>query len=269
MTLAAIHNGLAIEDERQAIAVDDRGFNYGDGLFETTLLRAGVVRFLEAHLQRMREGCGRLGIGFPESEIRSDIAIVATKASDGVLKIVLTRGAGGRGYRPDRAASTQRLVTLHPLPPGTSGGLRLRWCSTQLSRNAALAGMKHLNRLEQVLAQNEWHDSSIDEGLVCDTEGELISATASNVFIVRGGGLATPDLRFCGVRGVMRSQVLRAAGELGIPCAEEPLWPSDLAEASEMFLTNAVRGIRSVVDLDESHWSSSSVASQLSKVLGL
>jgi 4-amino-4-deoxychorismate lyase len=210
-----------------------------------------------------------LRIDFP-FELAADIATLSGAHREGVLKIVVTRGAGGRGYRPQLDAQTQRILTVHPAPaPVSAAGLTLRWCETPLSRNVTLAGMKHLNRLEQVLAQNEWHDPAIDEGLVCDTEGELVSATASNVFIVRNGVLMTPDLRFCGVRGVMRSQVLRAAAELGIACSEEPLWPHDLDEATEVFLTNAVRGIRPVIALGERRWDSVAVASQLSRALKL
>ncbi len=269
MIVAGLRNGVRIDDPAHAVAVDDRGFNYGDGLFETTLLRNGSVRFLDAHLQRLRNGCERLGIRFP-AELAADIAALGAAHLEGVLKIVVTRGAGGRGYRPDPHAPVDRTLTIHPMPAAAKPSLlRLRWCDTRFSRNPLLAGLKHLNRLEQVMAQNEWHDTTIDEGLMCDTEGELVSATAGNVFIVRNGALLTPDLRFCGVRGVMRSQVLRAAAELGIPCSEEPLWPHDLEEADEVFLTNAVRGLRPVAELQERRWESVAVATRLSQALGL
>lgn len=270
MSAVGLHNGVPITDPAHVLPVDDRGFNYGDGLFETLRLSSGRVRFLDAHLRRLCDGCERLGIQFPAAELATDIATLSAMHPDGVVKIVVTRGAGGRGYRPNPQAGVNRVVTIHPAPPGDRpGGLKLRWCDMHLSRNPALAGMKHLNRLEEVLAQNEWHDAAIDEGLVCDTEGELVSATAGNVFIVKGGTLLTPDLRFCGVRGVMRSQVLRIASEMGIQCSEEPLWPHDLAEASEVFLTNAVRGIRPVSELEDQRWESFSMARQLSQALEL
>src|SRR5690606_19955947 len=156
------------------------------------------------------------------------------------------------------------LPILYPAPEhNPTRGLRLRWCRTRLGRNASLAGIKHLNRLEQVLAQAEWNDAATAEGLMLDTEGELVSATASNVFIVRDGVLLTPDLRFCGVRGVMREQVLRAASELGIAASEEPLWPSDVEAAEEVFLTNAVRGIRSVASLGTLEWERTRIADRL------
>jgi 4-amino-4-deoxychorismate lyase len=145
----------------------------------------------------------------------------------------------------------------------------VRWCDIRLSRNPALAGLKHLNRLEEVLAQIEFSATDCDEGLLMDTEGELVSATAGNVFIVRNLTLATPDLRYCGVRGVMRSQVLRVAVEQGIAVSEEPLWPQDLQEATEVFITNAVRGIRPVATLDSQHWSSGPMVRRLTTALGI
>jgi 4-amino-4-deoxychorismate lyase len=129
--------------------------------------------------------------------------------------------------------------------------------------------MKHLNRLEQVLAQMEWNDPAIAEGLMLDTEGELVCGTSSNVFVVRDGVVTTPDLRFCGVAGVMRAKVLEAAAQLGIPSSEEPLWPHDVETASEVFVTNAVRGVRSVRALEALHWDGASVAQRLRGALQL
>jgi 4-amino-4-deoxychorismate lyase len=147
--------------------------------------------------------------------------------------------------------------------------LKLRWCQTRLGRNASLAGIKHLNRLEQVLAQSEWLAGEADEGLMMDTEGELVCATSGNVFAVRDGTLLTPDLRFCGVRGVMRAQVLKAAGQLNIPVVQEPLWPDDLESTSEVFITNAVRGIRSAASLDSLQWPERTLANRITGALKL
>lgn len=267
-TLTTLVNGIAPADPALAIAANDRGLSYGDGLFETMLLRDGMVRFLSSHLSRLQAGCRRLDIGYPETALAADIAQISTTAHEGVVKVILTRGPGGRGYRPLEGAQGTRIVSLHPLPAG-SGSIIARWCELRLSRNPALAGMKHLNRLEQVLAQREWNDQDIGEGLMLDTEGELVGGTASNVFIVRQGMLLTPDLRFCGVWGVMREQVLRAAAKLGLQSGEEPLWPHDLDAASEVFVTNAVRGLRSVIALDEHRWSAGPIARRLSAALGL
>jgi 4-amino-4-deoxychorismate lyase len=271
MTLAILVNGVAPADLGHAIAANDRGLHYGDGVFETALLIDGQVRFLDDHLQRLHEGCERLAIRAPDrATLLSEIARVTGVLRSGVLKIIVTRGAGTRGYRPGKQIDATRVVALYAAPElSSSRGITLRWCETRLGRNARLAGLKHLNRLEQVLAQAEWQDESIDEGLMLDTEGELVCATAGNVFIVREGAVVTPDLRFCGVRGVMRTRVLRAATQLRIPTSEEPLWPYDLEGASEMFVTNAVRGIRSVVALGSMQWSSGPMADRLRTALEL
>jgi 4-amino-4-deoxychorismate lyase len=270
MSLALLINGRAPADPSLALSAEDRGLHYGDGLFETALIDAGKVRFLQSHLDRLFSGCERLGLPVPErTQLLNEITNVVGEVQVGVLKIVLTRGVGDRGYRPARAAQTTRIVALYPHTKRPPEAVTARWCETRLGRNARLAGMKHLNRLEQVLAQQEWDDPLIGEGLMLDTEGELVCATASNVFIVREAVLATPDLRFCGVEGVMRSQVLRAAAQLGLAVNEEPLWPHDVEMASEVFLTSAVRGIRPIAALDSLRWNASPIASKLSAALQL
>jgi 4-amino-4-deoxychorismate lyase len=266
MSLAMLING----QPSQEISANDRGFQYGDGLFETALLVNGRVRFIDDHCQRLFTGCARLGIAPPDrATLLREIAQVTADADRGVLKIIVTRGTGGRGYRPTGATSSTRVVALHPFAQAPHGGLRLRWCDIRLGRNARLAGIKHLNRLEQVLAQSEWRDGEADDGLMLDTEGEVICATSANVFVVREGALITPDLRFSGVQGVMRAQVIKAAARLQLALSEEPVWPHDLETASEVFITNAVRGIRSVGSLDSLHWSETSVATRLATALSL
>jgi 4-amino-4-deoxychorismate lyase len=214
-----------------------------------------------------------LGIAPPSVEaLRSEIDAVTANLRGGVLKLMVTRGVSqSRGYRPEASSASTRIVALYAAPNDAqpSQAVQVRWCETRLGRNARLAGIKHLNRLEQVLAQAEWRDTAIGEGLMLDTEGELVCGTASNIFIVREGTLLTPDLRFCGVRGVMRAQVLRAALALNIPVSEEPLWPDDLLQAQEVFVTNAVRGIRSVGQLDLTRWTHFNTADRIRKELKL
>jgi 4-amino-4-deoxychorismate lyase len=272
MTAVVLVNGATPGDPLHAIGVEDRGLQYGDGVFESALLERGRVRFLEQHLRRLTLGCERLGIVAPDpADLRSDVQRLSGSAERAVLKIVVTRGIGPRSYRPSSSSKTTRIVALYPAPtpPPPTTQLALRWCETRLGRNARLAGIKHLNRLEQVLAQAEWEDDTIVDGLMLDTEGELVSGTASNVFMVREGVLVTPDLRFCGVLGVMRAEVLRAARELGIVVSEEPLWPHDVEAASEVFITNSVRGIRSATELGALRWTGAPVADRLREALEL
>jgi 4-amino-4-deoxychorismate lyase len=270
MTAAVLINGMTPADPSHALSVEDRGFQYGDGVFESALLVNGRVRFFDEHLQRLALGCERLGIRAPDvALIKSDVHRLAGSTSRSVLKIIVSRGIGPRSYRPPMRPEPTRVVALYPAPQLSSAPLAVRWCDMRLARNARLAGIKHLNRLEQVLAQAEWNDEHISEGLMLDTEGELVSATASNVFLVRDGMLVTPDLRFCGVRGILRAEVLRAAAQLGIAVSEEPLWPYDVDSASEVFLTNSIRGIRSVATLGPLQWESGVIADKLQRVLEL
>lgn len=271
MTAAVLVNGLNPDDPLYAIAVEDRGLHYGDGVFESALMTSGHVRFIEQHLRRLALGCKRLGIVPPDPALlRSDVQRLSGSEPRAVIKIIVSRGVGPRSYRPSLRCKPTRIVALYPAPlqPATAR-LALRWCETRLGRNARLAGIKHLNRLEQVLAQAEWDDDTIVDGLMLDAEGELVSGTANNVFLVREGVLVTPDLRFCGVLGIMRAEVLRTARELGITVSEEPLWPHDVEAASEIFITNSVRGIRSVGELGAQRWSDASVAARLRRALEL
>ncbi len=266
-------NGHPPADRGRAIAADDRGLHYGDGLFETALLTGGRIRFLEDHLERLAAGCGRLGLPCPErAQLLKEIAMLTAGRGEGILKITLTRGSGGRGYRPTAGQAATRLLALHPAPEPPESpdvGIAVRWCSMRLGRNPALAGIKHLNRLEQVLAQGEWAAADIAEGLMLDTEGELVSATAGNLFLVREGQLITSDLRYCGIRGVMRGRVIVAAIEAGIEVEEQPLWTTDLEAADEVFITSAIRGIRPVARLDARKWPTGNVTRELAAVLKL
>jgi len=266
--LSTLINGSLLDDASHALSVFDRGLHYGDGLFETMLFKSGQVRFLAAHLKRLQLGCERLKVPAPTEEVlRADLAAVTGKHEQGIVKLIVTRGTGARGYRPDPRQSPTRIVLLYP-PPEITHEIAVRWCTTRLARNPPLAGIKHLNRLEQVLAQAEWGDATIAEGLMLDTEGEVISGTASNVFIVSDGVLATPDLRFSGVRGIMRDWVLATARDWGLEVNEGALRVDEVRNASEIFLTNAVRGIRPVTSLEGEQWPVGSVALRLIEALG-
>ena len=242
-------NSIRVNGEiATSIDLLDRGFQYGDGVFTTLLLKEGVPLFLDQHLERLRRDCGRTGIPPVESILlRRDIKSVIGDERQGVIKIQITRGLGGRGYRPPEIVSPTRVVALHPLPgfpdQYSSEGIEVRYCRTRLGINPALAGIKHMNRLEQVLARSEWSDSRIAEGLMLDHEGQLVEGTMSNVFLVKDGQLRTPLLDRCGVGGVMRLVLIGAAKTLGIPFIECRLTPEDLDLVDEAFMTNSVMGL--------------------------
>ncbi|MET0984460.1 MAG: aminodeoxychorismate lyase [Steroidobacteraceae bacterium] len=267
MTVQAWLNGEPIVDPEHALALTNRGLHYGDGVFETMHLFDGQIRFLDAHVERATEGCARLGMALSTARLLQELTCLPLQTQPSIVKLVLVRSGAGRGYRPAPNSEAMRLVLLYPWTEA-SPTVRAQWCAARWSRNSQLAGLKHLNRLEQVLAQQELRDG-VDEGLMLDTEGEVVSATSGNVFLVRQGKLCTPDLRLCGVNGVMRRQVLGAAKATGLSVEECALWPADFEHAEEAFITNALRGIRPIVQLDEQRWPIGPMAQQLRRTLTL
>jgi 4-amino-4-deoxychorismate lyase len=172
-----------------------------------------------------------------------------------VLKLIVTRGTGGRGYAPDTAATPTWILSQHALPPETpDDGIVVRWCETRLAVQPALAGIKHCNRLEQVLARAEWadaelHDRDALEGLMRSTAGDVVCATAANLFVLRDGRWLTPRIDRCGVAGVCRAWAL---GELA--ASEVRLGVTEVETAEAVFLCNAVRGILPVARLGGRSW---------------
>lgn len=237
-------NGIASMN----LPVADSGLQYGDGLFETLALRRGEPLLWDQHIHRLGEGCRRLGLISPQASLLHDeVARIAGPEERAVIKIILTRGKAGRGYRADVSGNTTRVVQrlAWPAYPVTADreGVTVRWCKTRLARQPLLAGMKHLNRLEQVLARAEWQDDYA-EGLMCDTNGQVIEGTRTNLFLVRSDGtLVTPDLSQSGVAGVMRAQVLESAAAMGLPCLVQAVTTDMIESALELFLTNSLIGI--------------------------
>lgn len=237
---------------RRGARVDhrDRGLQYGDGVFETMRVRRGRVRFLDYHLERLYAGCGRLKIaGPPRMSLRQELERIAARRNEGVLKLIITRGSGPRGYRPTGRERCTRIVTLHALRDASSGGrapVRVRLCTTPIGLNPALAGLKTLNRLESVLARAEWRDPKIWEGLMLDADENIVCGTMSNLFLQRGKILVTPKLDRCGVSGVMRRWILESAADLNLRAQERRVRWQDLREAEEVFMCNAVVGLKSV-----------------------
>jgi len=234
--------------ETRVLPADDRGLQYGDGLFETMLMRGGRARFLDAHLARLSNGLARLGIGFDAWDaLRADIDR-ATKLAPAlaVLKVIVTRGTGPRrGYSPRGCEHARRIVMLFATPPSPdfAAGVDLRIATMRATSQPALAGLKHLNRLENVLAAMEPEHYAHFESLMLGHSGELVGGTMSNVFAVHGRAISTPRLVESGVEGIMRAVVLYESAGLGLAPEERRLTPADLLTADEVFITNARLGV--------------------------
>ncbi len=241
-----------------SLSVRDRGLAYGDGLFETILVKQGRARLLDRHLQRLIDGCRRLLIPIEENQLREELSAFISLLVDGVVKLIITRGDGLRGYALPQPQHPVRVLMSAPLPsysPSNSAqGVSLYPCATCLADQPLLAGMKHLNRLEQVLARAEWDDPQYAEGLLRDYSGRVVEGVFSNVFVVRDGRLLTPDLARCGVAGVMRAEVLERASLLGIQCEVREIDYAELLGADEVFVCNSVYGIWPVRELEGRVW---------------
>lgn len=235
-----------------AISPLDRGFTYGDGLFETCRIHAGKISLWDYHLKRLVESAARLKIPLDLEQLQDyskqlfDAAQVQAITA-GVFKIIVTRGIGGRGYRmPDVISPTYCLGIFPAQPLSTDfylNGADVRICEQRLSNNQSLAGLKHLNRLEHILARSEWQDE-FAEGLLLDANNLVIEGTVSNLFIVKNNQLITPDLNSAGVAGIMRRVIIeQLAPVLTINVVVQNITLSLVQSADEIFLTNSVFGI--------------------------
>ncbi|RDS86515.1 aminodeoxychorismate lyase [Dyella psychrodurans] len=228
----------------ESVSALDRGLSYGDGLFETIRFVGSTAPLWHRHMKRLRSGCERLRIPCPDAQQLLDEAQqVKKKFEDAVVRITMTRGVGERGYAPPSVVVATRIVGAFAMPALSvqtyRDGIRMHRCHTTLADQPLLAGIKHLNRLEQVLARAEWSDPALAEGLVCDQHGHAISATAANLFAVVDGVPVTPAVDRCGVAGVARAAVLDVLGN----CEVRDLPLSECLGASELFLSSSVRGI--------------------------
>ncbi|MBU3070452.1 aminodeoxychorismate lyase [Aestuariicella sp. G3-2] len=231
-----------------SVSPADRGLAYGDGVFETLRVRDGMVPLWQYHRERLISGCQRLGIPLDASlmELWVNELLTAHK-QDGqlhaTLKIIVTRGAGGRGYGIDPHMPPTVVCQLHSALPLTDHSTALYLCQQPLARSTMLAGLKHLNRLENVLLKAECQQAGFDDGLVTDSQF-IIETVSSNVFFERDGELYTPELNECGVAGVMRRFILEElAHESGIKVHVEPIHKDQLHSFSSAICCNSLRGI--------------------------
>ena len=247
----------------------DRGLHYGDGLFETMRCDGEGIRFKALHAARLAEGCRRLAIPL-DAAAALNAAERTAGTTPGLLKLIVTRGiATARGYAPSGDETPRRLLLRYPAPlddpPDAPTPVTL--LAARLGENPLLAGLKHLNRLELVLARAQMRGSDAFEGLLCSSRGVLACGTMTNVFVVQQGMLRTPRVDRCGIAGVMRAVVLREAAALGIATEEADLDPACVATADEAFLTNIRYGVRAITAVDGTLRATGSVTTRLREKL--
>lgn len=257
-------NGAATD----SVAALDRGLAYGDGVFRTLPVRGGRAQTWSLHYQKLERDCAALGIPCPaESVLAAEIRQLARESPDFAAKIIVTRGIGARGYALPQPASPTRIVLGAELPSHPAefarDGIRAHLCSTRFSFQPRLAGVKHLNRLENVLARAEWSDPAVGEGLVFDQEDHVVGGTMSNLFLVEGDSLVTPHLSRCGVAGVTRERVVIAAAKHGVACREEAIPRERLLAAQEVIVVNSLIGAWRIAECGGRLWGPGTVISRV------
>lgn len=264
--------GLALD----TISIDDRAVQYGDGLFETVAIRGGEPRLWRYHIERLQTGCARLGLATPaeaalEDALSSAVAGSRIDAECCVAKILVSAGQAPRGYRRDLDGKVTILIGLSEsarLPEAVyKDGVIVRLCNTRLATQPQLAGIKTLNRLEQVMARREWHDEAVFEGLMLDTDDRLICGTMSNVFLIDGQSLVTPAITRCGVSGVMRRHVLTLLAEAGIDGEVRDVAIDEMWSCDGVLITNSQFGALPVKRCGDKSWQTGDMTHRIMQLL--
>lgn len=250
----------------------DRGFAYGDGVFRTLPVLHGIPQGWARHYAKLAADCQALGIVCPSAgTLQGDMARLCAKDEDVALKIIITRGEGERGYAVPPLSQPNRIVLKSPLPDypvsNFTEGVKLHLCQTRLALQPRLAGIKHLNRLENVLARMEWVDGQIADGVLLDAEGDVIECTMSNLFMRRGGVLLTPDLSRSGVAGITRQRIIESAESLGHTIEVGRFKLKDLLHADEVITCNSLYMAWQVRALGEKNWLPGTLAARCRALL--
>ncbi|MCB5206312.1 aminodeoxychorismate lyase [Methylovorus mays] len=254
------------------ISPAERGLAYGDGVFRTLPVIQGKPQVWPLHYAKLNGDCCRLSLACPSAAaLLEDIQQLYADQGTGVAKIIITRGAGGRGYAISPEVQSTRIVMRTAMPdyPSQYGqtGVHLTLCNLRLAHQPRLAGIKHLNRLENVLARMEWQDPDIFDGLLLDQQGSVIEGTMSNILLRFDARLLTPDLKNCGVEGVTRDRILKLAPALGLQADISDISLDQLMQADEVILCNSLFGAWQVASFNGKTWQSQPLAEQLRNLL--
>ena len=244
------------------ISVEDRAVQYGDGVFETIAVKDKLLEFWKEHYQRLNKGCKILKIKCPsEPFLKKEINKFIKKTihiryeSRKVLKIIISRGIGGRGYNPPRNSKPTRILGIYNWPswPMTNSikGIRMDVCKTRISAQPFLSQIKHLNRLEQIIARSEWQNKSISESIMLDLNGNVIEGTMSNIFGVKKNIFYTPNIKFAGVEGIMRGVILKLLKKNKEKYVIKEITLKELLKFDEVFVCNSIFGIWPVIKISK------------------
>lgn len=268
--MTRMHTYLINGSFDHAVSPFDRGFAYGDGIFRTLVMRDGMPENWPLHYQKLVADCGTIGIVCPSAELlMSDLQQLflpdgLTENHLAIAKIIITRGEGERGYAPPAVTMPLRVVikTAMPQYPEENfvNGVNLHVCETRLAHQPKLAGIKHLNRLENVLARMEWNDPTIADGIMLGADNNVIECTSANIFARFGDVLQTPDLRQCGVAGVTRQRIMNIAHSLSLKIAVETFNVEKLLSADEVMICNSLYGAWQIRGIQHKTWQAGALA---------
>ncbi|TKI07703.1 aminodeoxychorismate lyase [Martelella alba] len=231
---------------RRHLSLTDRAIHYGDGFFTTARIRDGGIDLLPYHLDRLTQAGERLLFpAIDRAELEREMRIVAEHAGEGVLKVIISRGAGGRGYGREGVSAPIRIMSLGAMPAHYPSwrdrGVCLCLSPVRLACSPLLAGIKHLNRLEQVLVRAHLSQTAqADDAVVLDARGYVTECSAANIFWRRGRDVYTPTLSQAGVAGVMRRHIMAMLADSAFTLRQTDALPAVLAEADELVLCNAL-----------------------------
>jgi len=275
--MASHHTSLINGSFEQTISAVDRGFTYGDGVFRTMKIKDGQPVSWPFHYQKLVADCAAIGIVCPSAELlMCDIQLLfpIDEFDNGqvqVVKIIITRGEGERGYAPPAVTIPTRVLIKSAMPSHAetnyTQGVRLHLCDTRLALQPKLAGIKHLNRLENILARMEWRDETVFDGLMLDQQGSVIECTMSNIFARMGQQLYTPDLSQCGVAGITRQRILGLEALLGLTAHVATLSLPELLNADEVIICNSLYGTFQVTAIGDQTWEQQTLASTIRNIL--
>jgi len=254
--------------EQTDIAARDRAVQFGDGCFTTAAIQDGKIQLLAAHLQRLQESCERLFMPLPNlPQLATEMQQIAAEQTQAVLKVILTPGAGGRGYSRKGCTAPTRILSLSPWPQHYATlqqqGATLVTSPIMLARNPLLAGLKHLNRLEQVLIRHHLDKTKADEALVLDTAGTVVECCAANLFWRKGNNIFTPRLEQAGVNGIMRRYLMAQMARSGQSCQLIDGSRDDVLNADEVVICNALMPVLPVRKIDDVSFTARTLYQQL------
>lgn len=271
------HTYLINGDFNQVISPLDRGFAYGDGIFRTMVMRNGLPVDWPLHYQKLVADCAAIGIVCPSAELfMSDFQQLFSideidEDKPRVAKIIITRGEGERGYNPSAVTMPVRVIIKSAMPEYAKKnyveGVHLHICGMRLAVQPRLAGIKHLNRLENVIARMEWRDESLFDGLLLDQQGDVIECTMSNIFARFDNVLVTPDLSQCGVAGITRQRIIALAGIVNLNIEITRISLSRLLQADELIICNSLYGTFQVTKIGDTTWPQQALAKTFRNLL--